>query len=103
MSIASPPLKNGNSRKKRKVNEILHLSSACIVNPLKEGIDVILYDLMGNREGLTKHFEDFSRTLAYLEFRRVRISNNYQWRKRTELRDKRMKLDYSIRQMREGF
>lgn len=93
-------MKNGKLRKKKKkISEFLHLSSACIVNiKSPEIIEVCLYDIVGFREDTLKCFKDIRDYTEYLEFRRKRIENNYQWRRRIALREKRMRLDYFIRQ-----
>ncbi len=99
MSIVKTLSKSGKSRRRRRVSEFLHLSSACIVNTtVPDRIEVCLYDIVGYREDTLKYFEDIRSYTEYLEFRRRRIENNYQWRKRIELREKRMRLDYFIRQ-----
>lgn len=90
-------MKNGKLPKK-KISEFLHLSSACMVN-IKDPtrIEVWLYNIVGHREDF-KYFEDIRSYTEYLEYRRKKIENCYQWRKRTDLREKRMRLDYFIRQ-----
>ena len=99
MYTVKPPSKSGKSRKRRRVSEFLHLSSACIVNTtVPNKIEVCLYDIVGFREDTIKYFEDIRAYTEYLEFRRRRIENNFQWRNRIELRERRMRLDYFIRQ-----
>lgn len=103
MSIVSSPLKSGKSRKRKVMDEILHIYSACVVRPLEDQIEVILYDLVGNREGFSKFFKNMGDVIHYLDFRRIRIQNNTHWMKHEFVREDRMKLDFSIRQKREEF
>lgn len=90
-------MKNGKLPKK-KVSEFLHLSSACMVNiKTSKRIEVWLYDIVGYRD-IFKCFEDIRSYTEYLDYRTKRIQDSYQWRKRIDIREKRMKLDYFIRQ-----
>lgn len=85
------------------MDEILHIYSACVIRPLKDTIEVILYDLMGNREGDSRFFKNMGKVIHYLDLRRIRIQNNSLWMKHEFTREDRMRLDFSIRQKKEIF
>ena len=80
------------------MDEILHIFSACIVRSLEDKLEVILYDLLGNREGYSKFFKNMGAVIHYLDYRRSRIQNDPLWVKYESTRKDRMKLDFSIRQ-----
>lgn len=89
-------MKNGKLTKKNEI-EFLHLSSACMINITDRiRIEVWLYSIVGHREDF-KYFEDIRSYTEYLEYRRKKIENCYEWRERKILREKRMRLDYFIR------